>query len=139
MNLIPDGEETVFVRSRAEQIRSRSIGIIICIIVTLALILCQRTKRKGGWCSRWKKNAGANRVALIGIIVQNQDSAELVNSLLHLNQQFIVGRMGIPYREKEISIISIALDAPEDVVSALAGRLGMIPGVSSKTIYPKMA
>lgn len=88
---------------------------------------------------RGGKNAGANRVALIGIIVQNQDSAELVNSLLHLNQQFIVGRMGIPYREKEISIISIALDAPEDVVSALAGRLGMIPGVSSKTIYPKMA
>ena len=57
-----------------------------------------------------EKNAGANRVALIGIIVQNQDSAESVNSLLHLNRQFIVGRMGIPYREKEMSIISIALE-----------------------------
>ena len=86
-----------------------------------------------------KMNDGSNRVALIGIIVQNPDSAELVNSLLHLNRQYIVGRMGIPYREKEMSIISIALDAPEDVVSALAGKLGMISGVSSKTVYPKTA
>lgn len=86
-----------------------------------------------------KIDGESNRVALIGIIVQDPESAELVNSLLHLNRQYIVGRMGVPYREKEMSIISIALDAPEDVVSALAGRLGMIPGVSSKTIYPKTA
>lgn len=86
-----------------------------------------------------KIDGESNRVALIGIIVQDPESAELVNSLLHLNRQCIVGRMGVPYREKKVSIISIALDAPEDVVSALAGRLGMISGVSSKTVYPKTA
>lgn len=86
-----------------------------------------------------KIDGESNRVALIGIIVQDPESAELVNSLLHLNRQYIVGRMGVPYREKKVSIISIALDAPEDVVSALAGKLGMISGVSSKTVYPKTA
>lgn len=77
------------------------------------------------------------RVALIGIIIENYDSAETVNSVLHEYGSFIIGRMGIPYREREISIISVALDAPSDIISALSGKLGMIDGVHTKTIYSK--
>ena len=77
------------------------------------------------------------RVALIGIIIEKYDSAEKVNSVLHEYGNFIIGRMGIPYREREISIISVALDAPSDIISALSGKLGMIDGVHTKTIYSK--
>ena len=75
------------------------------------------------------------RIALIGIIVSNMDSVDELNHLLSQYGQYIVGRMGIPYREKDISIISIAMDAPNDIISALSGKLGMLPGVSTKTIY----
>lgn len=77
------------------------------------------------------------RIALIGIIVSNMDSVDELNHLLSQYGQYIVGRMGIPYREKDISIISIAMDAPNDIISALSGKLGMLPGVSTKTIYAK--
>ena len=77
------------------------------------------------------------RIALIGIIVENQDSVEELNHLLSLNFKYIVGRMGIPYREKNISIISVAIDAPNDIISSLSGKLGMLPGISTKTIYTK--
>ncbi len=76
-----------------------------------------------------------NRVALIGIIVENHNSVEKINALLHDYAEYIIGRMGIPYKEKQISIISITLDAPNDVISALSGKLGRLDGVSSKTIY----
>ncbi len=79
------------------------------------------------------------RVALIGIIVENFDSVEKLNRLLHQNADYIIGRMGVPYPKKEISIISIALDAPPDVISSLSGKLGMLPGVSTKTIYSRAA
>ena len=76
-----------------------------------------------------------SRVALIGIIVENPESVEAINSLLHDKAQFILGRMGIPYREKGISIISIAIDAPQDIISTLSGKIGKLPGVSAKTTY----
>lgn len=77
------------------------------------------------------------RVALIGIIIENIDSAEKINTLLHDYNQYIVGRMGVPYRQKGISVISIMIDAPNGVISALSGKLGMLPYVTAKTIYSK--
>lgn len=81
--------------------------------------------------------ATETRVALIGIIVQNPESVEKLNTLLHENSGYIIGRMGIPYREKKLSVMSVALDAPIDVISALAGKIGMLDGVTSKAVYPK--
>lgn len=77
------------------------------------------------------------RIALIGIVLDSKDSVDELNHLLSQYGQYIVGRMGIPYREKGISIISIAIDAPNDVISSLAGKLGMLPGVNTKTVYAK--
>lgn len=76
-----------------------------------------------------------NRVAVAGIIVENPDSVERLNSILHEYGQYIIGRMGIPYPEKKINIISIALDAPQDQISALSGKIGRLDGVSVKTAY----
>ena len=78
------------------------------------------------------------RVALIGIVVENPDSVEQLNALLHQYRQFVIGRMGVPYKEKNVSIISVAVDAPGDVISALSGKLGRLPGISTKTIYSKV-
>lgn len=78
------------------------------------------------------------RVALIGIVVEDINSAEKLNGLLHDYGQYIIGRMGIPYEKKGVSIISVAMDAPQDVISALSGKLGMIDGVTAKTIYSKL-
>jgi len=77
------------------------------------------------------------RIALIGIIVEDTNSAEKINHILSTYGEYIIGRMGVPYREKGISIISVTIDAPSDIISALSGKLGMLPGVSSKTIYAK--
>lgn len=78
------------------------------------------------------------RVAIIGIIVEDTDSAEKLNCILHDYGKYIIGRMGLPYREKGISIISIAVDAPQDVISALSGKLGKLPGVSTKAAFSKV-
>lgn len=75
------------------------------------------------------------RVAVMSIIVENADTVELLNGLLHEHGEYIIGRMGIPYRKRGINIISIALDAPPNTISALAGRVGNLPGVSVKTAY----
>lgn len=75
------------------------------------------------------------RVAVMGIIVENRDVVQEVNSILHEYAEFIIGRMGIPYKEKKISIISIAIDAPQDAISALSGKIGKLPGISVKTAY----
>ncbi|MEL7622712.1 MAG: TM1266 family iron-only hydrogenase system putative regulator [Clostridiales bacterium] len=75
------------------------------------------------------------RVAIIGIIVENPDSVEKLNSILHAYSPYIIGRMGIPYRERKVSIISVAVDAPQDTISALSGKVGKLPGVSAKTAY----
>ena len=77
------------------------------------------------------------RIALIGILMEEPESVEQMNRLLHQYAPYIIGRMGIPYREKGISMISVALDAPQPVISALSGKLGMLPGVSTKTLYSK--
>ncbi len=77
------------------------------------------------------------RVALIGIIIENPESVEEMNSLLHEYSSYIIGRMGVPYREKGISIISVVMDAPMNKISSLSGKLGMLDGVSTKTIYSK--
>ena len=79
-----------------------------------------------------------NRVALIGIIVENMDSTEKINELLHQYAARIVGRMGVPYHKRNVSIISVVLDAPQNEISALSGKLGMLTGVSSKTVYAKL-
>lgn len=78
-----------------------------------------------------------NRITLLGIIVEDMESTEAINQLLHENRRYIVGRMGIPYRQRDLAIISVVLDAPQDVTSSLSGKLGMIPGVSVKAVYSK--
>ena len=75
------------------------------------------------------------RVAVMSIIVENSESAEALNHILHEYGQYIIGRMGIPYREKKINIISIALDAPQNVIAAVSGKIGKLDGVSVKTAY----
>lgn len=77
------------------------------------------------------------RTALIGIIVENEASVEALNGLLHDYREHIIGRMGVPHPSKGISIISIALEAHQDIISALSGKLGALEGVSTKTIYSK--
>ena len=75
------------------------------------------------------------RVALIGIIVEKETSVAQLNELLHQYGRYIIGRMGLPYREKGVNIISVAMDAPGDVISALSGKLGRLEGVIAKTVY----
>jgi len=79
------------------------------------------------------------RLAMIAIVVENYDSVETLNKLMHENGEYIIGRMGIPCRDREVSLISIAMDAPGDVISSLSGKLGMLSGVSAKTVYAKTA
>lgn len=79
------------------------------------------------------------RIAQIGIIIENKDSVEKLNSILHSYGDYIVGRMGLPYLKRHISIISVVVDAPVDVISAMTGKLGMLPQVSIKTVYSKIS
>lgn len=76
-----------------------------------------------------------SRVAVIGVIVEEPESVEALNAVLHEHAPYILGRMGIPYREKNINIISVAIDAPQNVINTLSGRIGKLPGVSVKTAY----
>lgn len=78
------------------------------------------------------------RVALLGIVVENPESVDRLNALLHRYAEYIIGRMGIPYKQRGISVISVAMDAPADIISALSGAVGRIDGISSKTIYSKI-
>ena len=75
------------------------------------------------------------RVALLGIIVEQMESTMRLNQLLHDYRDYIIGRMGIPYKERSVHVISVAIDAPQDVISALSGKIGAIPGISVKTVY----
>ena len=79
------------------------------------------------------------RVAIIGIIVEDEGSVEELNAVLHTYGKYIIGRMGIPYRQKKVNIISVAVYAPQDIISALSGKLGRIPGVSAKAAYSNVA
>ena len=76
-----------------------------------------------------------NRVALIGIMVENPDSIETMTRILHEYGQYIIGRMGLPYRERNVHIISVAIDAPQDVINALSGKIGRLDGITAKTVY----
>ena len=78
------------------------------------------------------------RVAVIGIIVENPEATGRLNEILHEYSSYIIGRMGIPYRHRGISVISIAVDAPQDAISALTGKIGMLKGVTAKALYSKV-
>ncbi|MEE0752974.1 TM1266 family iron-only hydrogenase system putative regulator [Frisingicoccus sp.] len=78
------------------------------------------------------------RIAVIGIIIENPEAVERLNAILHEYSSYILGRMGIPYQKRNLSIISIVIDAPQNVISALSGKLGMIPDVRTKTVYSKV-
>ena len=78
------------------------------------------------------------RVALIGIIIENRDSVSRMNDILHEYGEFVIGRMGLPYDKKNISVISVAVDAPEDIINKISGKIGMLDGISTKTIYSKV-
>jgi putative iron-only hydrogenase system regulator len=78
-----------------------------------------------------------NRAAIIAIIVENRDSVESLNAILHEHAQYLLGRMGIPYHKKNINIISVAIDAPQDTISALSGKIGRLDGVSVQVVYSK--
>ena len=78
------------------------------------------------------------RIAVMGIIVENPEAAPRINDILHEYSSYILGRMGIPSPKRELSIISIVIDAPPNTISALSGKLGMIPNVSTKTVYSKV-
>lgn len=75
-----------------------------------------------------------NRMALIAIIVENPDSTNEMNAVLHEYASFIIGRMGIPYRERNIAMVSIAMDAPINTINALTGKLGRISGITAKAV-----
>lgn len=77
------------------------------------------------------------RIALIGVLLETRESVDKLSHLLSDYGEYVIGRMGLPYKEKGIHIISIAVDAPNNIISALSGKLGMLPGVSTKTIYGK--
>lgn len=79
-----------------------------------------------------------NRIALLGIVVEKEEAVEPLNRLLHEFKDYIVGRMGIPYRQRGVNLISIVLDAPGDAISTLSGKIGMLSGVSAKTLYAKL-
>ena len=75
------------------------------------------------------------RVAVIAIIVKDAGSVAALNDLLHQYGAYIIGRMGVPYRDRGVNIISVAVDAPGDVISALSGKIGRLPGITAKTVY----
>lgn len=79
------------------------------------------------------------RIALIGIIIESKESIDKLNSILNEYSQYIIGRMGLPYPKKNVSIISIVMDAPNDLISALSGKLGMLPHINAKTVYSKLS
>lgn len=78
------------------------------------------------------------RVAVIGIIVQNKNSIDELNKTLSDYGEYIIGRMGVPYHKKEVNIISIAIDAPQDVINSLSGKIGRLEGISAKTAYSEV-
>ena len=78
------------------------------------------------------------RVAILGIVVENTDSVAQLNDLLHEYSSYIIGRMGVPYKERGVSLISVMVDGPADKISALSGKIGQLSGVTSKAVYSKL-
>lgn len=79
-----------------------------------------------------------NRIALIGIIVENLENSDKINDIIHEFNRYVIGRMGIPYKNRGIGIISVVIDAPNNIISSLSGKLGMIEDVSVKVQYTKV-
>ncbi len=75
------------------------------------------------------------RVAVMAVIAESFDSSEQINSVLHEYREYVIGRMGVPHRDKNVNIICVALDAPQDKINSLAGRIGRLDGVTAKTLY----
>ena len=82
-------------------------------------------------------NTENTRLAILGIIIENRDSADKVNAMLHEYGEYIIGRMGMPYPARSVNIISVIMDAPETAISNLSGKLGQLQGVSAKVTYSK--
>ncbi len=78
------------------------------------------------------------RVAILAIVIENPDSVERLNQILHEGSRYIIGRMGVPYKEKNISLMSIMMDGPADVISSMSGKIGQLPGVTAKAVYSKL-
>ena len=79
------------------------------------------------------------RIAIIAIVVENPEHVEELNRILHKYSEYIIGRMGIPYQKRNISLLSVAIDAPADVISSLSGKIGMLKGINAKTVYSKLS
>lgn len=77
----------------------------------------------------------STRVAIIAVIIKNPDVVALFNEILHEYSEYIIGRMGIPYRSKKMNVVSVAIDAPRDIINSLAGKIGKLDGISAKTLY----
>ena len=75
------------------------------------------------------------RIAAIAIIVEDTESVEQLNAILHEYAAYIIGRMGVPYRQRGVNVIMVAVDAQQDTISALAGKIGALPGINAKTAY----
>lgn len=97
-------------------------------------------KQPAGEPAAGKSSAGepVTRIAVVGIIVEQKEAVSAVNEILHQYGSYIIGRMGLPYREKQINIISVVIDAPTDIISAMSGKLGRLQGVSSKALYSRL-
>ncbi|MBQ8427348.1 MAG: iron-only hydrogenase system regulator [Clostridia bacterium] len=78
-----------------------------------------------------------NKIAVVAIIVSDLDAVEKINGLLHDFGEFIIGRLGIPYKDKKVNVISVVMDAPQEIINSLSGKLGMIKGVTSKVLTTK--
>ena len=78
-----------------------------------------------------------NRLAVLSIIVENTECSDKLNAVLHNFSEYIVGRMGLPYKTKKISVLSVVVDAPQETINSLTGKLGMIDGVTAKTLISK--
>ncbi len=78
-----------------------------------------------------------NKIAVVAIIVSDIDAVDKINSLLHDFGAYIIGRLGIPYKEKKVNVISVVMDAPQETINSLSGKLGMVNGVTSKVLTTK--
>lgn len=83
-------------------------------------------------------NNSDTRLAIVAIIVEEIEQTERLNKILHDYSQYIIGRMGIPYQKKNVNVISVVVDAPNDIIGAISGKLGMIENITVKTVYSKL-
>lgn len=101
------------------------------------MVSCKINGRMKSCCPHniYRRIKMETRIAVISIIAENTRSASLINDILHEYGDYIIGRMGLPYRQRNVNIISVALDAPQSIISAVSGKIGNLPGVEVKTAY----